>query len=394
MGNIEDYLKWRGDITFDMDPFNEVDNLLLSEIAYIDFGGIVSESRSEVISLKNACKKFFELHTKEEVMDSIMNIRVAPFFMEYMLETKRFEKLKLCAYINEIDNDTQVQFSAVTFMVPDGTFYVAFRGTDASMIGWKEDFNMSYLWETPGQKRAVEYLDENFRLSKKPLRVGGHSKGGNFAVFASAFCQESVQKRIINVYTNDGPGFRDEVLSSEGYNRILPKIISIVPEQTLIGLIQGNKLKHIYVKSSVKGIMQHDATTWQVIGNHFEYAARSTESDILDATIADWLSGISDEKRAKFVDILFEILMAGGANTADEFVSGGFKNLNEVMKSMRDLDEEDQKFMWDILNRFRESFENKTYEHMIFTAKDKVKKQLKKFLEKQMEKAQIKGSEE
>ena len=376
MGNIEDYLKWRGDITFDMDPFNEVDNLILSELSYTDFGGIVPESKSEVISLKNACEKFFSLHTEKEIMNSVMSVKVAPLFMRPMLETKRFEKLKLCAYINEIDNDTQVQFSAVTFLLPDNTYYVAFRGTDSSIIGWKEDFNMSYLYETPGQKRAVEYLNENFRLCRKPLRVGGHSKGGNFAVFASAFCIESIRKRIVNVYSNDGPGFRDEVLTSEGYNHILPKIISTVPEQTLIGIIQGNKLNHRYVKSSNKGIMQHDAVSWQVIGNHFEYVDRSAEADIMDGALSDWLSGISDEKREKFVDILFDTLMAGGANTTDEFVAGGIKNMNEVVKTMRELDEEDQKFMWDILNRFRESFEAKTYEHLFSAAKDKIKKTL------------------
>ena len=376
MGNIEDYLKWRGDITFDIDPFNEVDNLILSELAYTDFGGIVSESKEEVVSLKKACERFFELHTEKEIMDSVMNVKVAPFFMRPMLETKRFEKLKLCAYVNEIDNDTQVQFSAVTFLLPDNTYYVAYRGTDASIIGWKEDFNMSYLYETPGQKRAVEYLDENFRLCRKDLRVGGHSKGGNFAVFASAFCRESIQRRIINVYTNDGPGFRDEILSTEGYNRILPKIISTVPEQTLIGMIQGNKLNHRYVKSNEKGIMQHDATSWQVIGNHFEYATRSTETDIMDKSLTDWLSGIPDEKREKFVDILFDTLMAGGANTTDEFVAGGIKNMNEVIKSLRDLDVEDQKFMWDIIGRFKESFEAKTYEHLFSSAKEMIKKKL------------------
>ena len=382
MGNIEDYLKWRGDITFDKDPFNDVDNLILAELAYTDFGGVVSEIRGEVISLKNAYDRFFELHTEKEIMDTVMNVKVAPFLMKPMLESKRFEKTKLCAYASDTDNETQVQFAAVTFILPDGTYYVAFRGTDASIIGWKEDFNMSYLFQTPGQKRAVDYLNENFSHGRKGIRVGGHSKGGNFAIYASAFCRESIRNRIINVYSNDGPGFRDEILETDGYNTILPKIRSIVPEQTLIGMIQSNKLKHKYVKSSQKGgIMQHDAMSWQVIGNHFEEAERSAEADIMDKSFTEWLAGISDEKRERFVDILFEILMAGGANTTDEFVAGGLKNLNEVMKRMKELDEEDQRFMLDILNRFRESVSSTTYEHVVDSAKRKIKNKLRQLIE-------------
>ena len=376
MGNMEDYLKWRGDITFDMDPFNEVDNLILSELSYVDFGGIVGSGRDDEISLLDVCDKFFELHTEEEIMDSIMSIKIAPFLMKPMVESERFKRTRVCAYVNEIDNDTQIQFSAVTFLLPDDTYYVAYRGTDSSIIGWKEDFNMSYLYMTPGQRRAVEYLDEHFGSSKKSLRIGGHSKGGNFAVFASAFCQESVQKRIMNVYTNDGPGFRDEVLEAEGYNRILPKIVSTVPEQTLIGMIQGNKLHHRYVKSSNKGIMQHDAISWQVIGNHFLYVERSDEAEITDQALSAWLSEIPDEKREKFVDILFDTLMAGGANTTDDFVTGGIKNMNEVIKRIRELDEEDQRFMRDIVSRLRESYEARAYEHMASSAKNRLKETL------------------
>ena len=374
MANIEDYIAWRGDLSFDVDPFNEVDNLILSELAYSDFGGIVSDSKKDEISIKDVANKFFELHTEEEIMDSIMNVKVAPLYLRPMAESERFSKIKLCGYVNEIDNETQVQFSVVTFLLPDKTYYVAYRGTDSSMIGWKEDFNMSYLYETPGQKRAVEYLNDNFKHCRKPLRVGGHSKGGNFAIFASAFCLESIQNRIINVYSNDGPGFREEVLNAPGYNAILPKIISIVPEQTLISVIQGNKLKHKYVKSNAMGIGQHDATTWQVLRNRFEIADRSEGSEIIDGALRDWLAGIPDEKRERFVDILFDaILMGGGDNTADEIAAGGLKNISEILKRIKELDPEDQKLFWSTFGRLNDSVGSKAYEHFIASAKQKFK---------------------
>ena len=374
MANIEDYIKWRGDLSFDVDPFNEVDNLILAQLSYADFGGVVPSERSESVSIREAERRFFELHSEEEVLNTVMTIKVAPFLMRPMTESERFKKVRLCAYVNEIDNDTQIQFSAVTFLLPDNTYYVAFRGTDSSMIGWKEDFNMSFLYETPGQKAAVQYLNKNFRRSKKMLRVGGHSKGGNFAIFASAFCLESIQDRITCVYTNDGPGFRDEVLSAPGYNRILPKIVAIAPEQTFISAIQNNKIKPTYVKSSEKGgINQHDAMSWQVLGNHFEHTERSSGAVIMDQAMNEWLAGISDEKREKFVDVLFDLLMAKGVNTADDLVSGGLKGFGDLFKRIAELDKQDQKILWDVFGRFQACLGEKASEHLIKAAKRRFK---------------------
>ncbi len=374
MANIEDYIKWRGDLTFEQDPFNEVDNLILAQLSYANFKDVVPSEKNESISIKEADKRFFELHTKEEVLDTVMTIKTAPFLMKPMAESERFKKVRLCCYVDETDNDTQIQFSAVTFILPDNTYYVAFRGTDSSMIGWKEDFNMSYLFETPGQKAAVQYLNDNFKRSRKPLRVGGHSKGGNFSIFASAFCLPSIQDRIITVYTNDGPGFRDEVLDAPGYNKILPRIVSIAPDETFISVIQNNKVKSRYVKSSEKGgINQHDAMTWQVMGNHFEYSEKTSQAKVIDQAMHEWLSGISDEKRERFVDILFDLLMAEGVDTADDLVSGGLKGVGDIFKRVKELDKEDQKILWDVFGRFRSSIETKAAEHIIATAKKKFK---------------------
>ncbi len=373
MANIEDYIRWRGDLPFDVDPFNEVDNLILSQLSYTDFEGVVPASKNESVSLKEAEKKFFELHTEEEIMDTIMMVKVAPFLMKPMLESERFKKIRLCAYVNEIDNETQIQFSAVTFILPDNTYYVAYRGTDNSMIGWKEDFNMSFVFETPGQKAAVMYLNDNFKRSKKLLRVGGHSKGGNFAIFASSFCLDSIQERIINVYSNDGPGFRQEVVNAPGYNRILPKIIALAPDETLISSIQNNKLKYKYVKSDEKGgINQHNAMSWQVMGNKFEYTNKSSGAVIVDKAMHEWLSGISDAKREKFVDLLFDLLMAGGVNTADDLVAGGLKGFGDLLKRVKELDKEDQKFLWSILGRFNGSLGTQATEHLLEKAKRKI----------------------
>ena len=185
MADIFDYLKRRGVISFKDDPFSEVDNLVLAMLAYADFEGIMDDS-FKTISLGDADKKYFEKHSRAEAKKSISHFVRAPLLMDGMMKGERFRDTVLTKYVDIIDSDKDMQMSAVTFLLNDGSAYVAFRGTDNTVAGWKEDFNMSYLPETEGQLSAVRYLNEVGAEINRPLRVGGHSKGGNFAVYAAA----------------------------------------------------------------------------------------------------------------------------------------------------------------------------------------------------------------
>ena len=203
MANLFDYLLWRNDVPLSLDPFNEVDNLLLSELAYTDFGSIVPEDVEE-IPLADACAAFFASHDRDAILESTAYTAKAPLLMETMVTGARFGGMRFCRYINRVDREKDAQISAVTCLLDDGTAFVAFRGTDGSVIGWKEDFELSYLSGTAGQKAAAQYLADTSARIPRPLRVGGHSKGGNFAVFASSFCRSETQARILTVYNNDG----------------------------------------------------------------------------------------------------------------------------------------------------------------------------------------------
>ena len=218
MGNIFDYLEWRCDIPFDADPFNEVDNLVLAELAYTDFRGILSMDGRE-ISLQEACEAFFRHHTHEEILASKSFTARAPLLMEKMLCGARYRDIRLCRFLDETESARDMQLAAVTILLPDQTAYIAFRGTDGTLVGWKEDFNLSFLPETEGQRRAIQYLNRVGRDLPGSLRVGGHSKGGNLAVYAAAFCERDVQDRVLAVYSNDGPGFQEETLLTEGLDR-------------------------------------------------------------------------------------------------------------------------------------------------------------------------------
>ncbi len=353
MANISDYLTWRGDIAFYQDPFNEVDNLVLAELVYTDFAGVVPGRESEEsVSIQEAYEKFWELHSEEEILDSSATTKVAPLLLKQLAESRRFGNMRLRGYVNEIDFASQSQFSVVTFLLEDDTAYVAYRGTDNTIVGWKEDFNMAFLDHTPGQIAAVNYLDEQSIYMPMDIRVGGHSKGGNFAVFASAFCQESVQDSIIAVYSNDGPGFSEGVKDEAGYQRILSRVISTVPETSIVGMLLENDLKNKVILSSEKGAMQHDAMSWQVERNYFVEAEQLSDTSVmLDATLKGWIFGLKKEQREQFVSILFDTITASGAVTLDDIVDHKAEFLTEALRALRGLDKEQQKQLKEVLMR-------------------------------------------
>ena len=195
MANMLDYLDWRGDLSMTKDPFNEVDNLILAELSYIPFNEYMPKAGSdESVRLKDVGEAFFEDYTLEDTAD---NWNKSPQVLKAAMKMNRFKKMKLRWFVDEFDQENEQQLSIVTFELEDGTAYVAFRGTDGTLIGWKEDFNMAYLFDTPGQKRAAEYLNEHFMNYDRPIRLGGHSKGGNFAMYAGMFCDPAVREKIL-----------------------------------------------------------------------------------------------------------------------------------------------------------------------------------------------------
>jgi len=351
-----DYLEWRGDLTFTADPFNDVDNLALSELVYVDLDGIVPGSGQESITLEEASRLFFEKHTREELLAKENFTRMAPFFMERMAASPRFKGTKLFGYTNYINEKTEAQMAVMSCLLDDGTVYVAFRGTDDTVVGWKEDFNLSFMSETEGQKKAVQYLNRMYGGGRGKIRVGGHSKGGNFAVYASAFALKSVRKKIIAVYTNDGPGFRPEVTGRDSYREMLPKIVSIVPESTIVSVLLENDVRHCVVKSSAGGIMQHDALTWQVLGKEFVRAEKRDESSrFFDTTMRNWLSGLPDGEREGFVDSLFAILRSTGAGTLEEIGSDPIRSGTEIIRYIREMPKAEQEEFRGVVGRLLRS---------------------------------------
>ncbi len=339
MANIFDYLKWRNDVPFSADAFGEVDNLVLAELAYTDFGGIVPPD-SEQISIIDTHKAFFEKNDRTEIMASTSFTAKAPFLMDDMVSGARFNNIRLSNYINEIDKDKDAQFSAITIHLGDGTIYVSFRGTDGTVVGWKEDFNLSYIAETEGQRKAAAYLDNIASHFPNPIRVGGHSKGGNFAVYAATFCADKVKPQIIGVYSNDGPGFREEVTNSAEYKSILPKIVSIIPDTSVIGLLLSSGAEHRVAKSDATGIFQHDGFSWQVEKNRFVGATLSDMAIFIEKTLGVWLGSMDDETRKSMTSSVFSLFEATGMDSFSSMSEQKWKSTEAILSSIRGLPKE------------------------------------------------------
>lgn len=389
MSNMVDYIKWRGDLTFEQDPFNEIDNIILCELCYTAFDGIVPGPYVEdKVSLTYAYEKFFQMNDRKELLKKKTSLKVAPFLMDELVKSKRYSNMYLAGYVNEIVDEEDVQFSVLTFILDDGTYFVAYRGTDSTITGWKEDINMGYLYQTPGQKKAMQYLDINFRDTESKIRVGGHSKGGNFAVYASSFCNPKIQDKIINVYTNDGPGFRQEVIDSEGYNRILPKIYSIVPGSSIVGMLLENNIEHNVIRSENSGAAQHDAMSWCVNRNQFiRCAGVSDSSEKLDKALTAWLSELSDEDRKKFIDALFAPLDDADISTIDELSTLSVDNIKNLREAVKQLSDEQQATLKGSASKFIS-----IYFEMFFPKKDHKtglsdkKKKIEEFIESKKKK--------
>ena len=347
MPNIVDYVDWRGDITFSASPFNDIDALILTQLAMVNWSGIIPGDVSDgYIALGDAADMYFADKEREVEPVSILMPSETYILLERIAHTKRFENIKLTAYISRIDAAREEQFSALTAKPGDGSACVIFRGTDDTIVGWKEDFNMSFMPTIPSQTEAAEYLDKMAKRVYGKLRVAGHSKGGNLAVYASTKCSPRVKRRILNVYNYDAPGFSREFFALPEYKEIHERIKSVVPQSSVVGMLFENNGRYSVVRSGQTGLMQHDAFSWEIKGTDFVLLEELTkESRDMTAVMNQWMAKMDIEERKKFVNAIYEILVATKATTITE--------LNDdkalILKALKNTDKETKKMVFKTL---------------------------------------------
>ena len=349
MGDLFDYLVWRGDIRFSQLPPNGVDALIFSALSYVDFDDIVPDQINLSIPFCDAVKQIFELDN----LDNRFRVKKDMELLRAAAQTERFGQVDLCYYQNVFVPEEETQFAAITYLLDDGSAFLTFRGTDKTLIGWKEDFNMSFQESVPAQRLAKHYVEAFAQASLRPLHIGGHSKGGNLAMYASSKVDTDIQERILDIYNQDGPGFRDKMLEDAGYLRMIPKMHTYVPQSSIFGMLMEHKEPCTIIKSRYVGIMQHDPYNWEVLGKDFIILEEMTpDSVFLDQTFDEWFNSMSEEECNSFVDSLFQLLMTPEINRPRDLLKP--QNVFNYVKELH-VDEERRKVIGNELMKLIEA---------------------------------------
>ena len=344
MAGMFDYLDWRGDLSFDEAEFNEVDSMILAWLSYAALDGIVPAecSETDTITIEKASEQFSKTHDVNRILrEHVSFTKTSVLMLQKLAASNRFRNLKLTGFVNRIDYKKETQFCAMTVLLQKNRYAVVFRGTDDNLISWKEDFNMSFLPIIPAQNMALSYLEGVADRIRGKMYVCGHSKGGNLAVYAGVRASYRTRRKILEIYNHDGPGFYDLNSLGDAFEEMLPKIHSFVPETAVVGMLLEPVGEHNVVKSSNKGILQHDAMSWEVLGPNFVTVdSVSDTSRMVNDILKNWLKETSNEERATFVDTLYKILDATQAKNLDDLNAEKGRIANVVLKEIGGLSKE------------------------------------------------------
>ncbi len=360
MMNITNYLDWRGDLSLDAAPFNEVDNFILSQTVNLDYSGIVSGG-SERLPISEVVSRYYEKYgEKGNYMGVLMPVATWPL-VQQLAGTRRFGSIALSGFVNRVITENTEQFAAVVISLAPDLHYVCFRGTDDTIAAWKENFLMAVSGTVPARADALAYLNWASQAYPGTLIVGGHSKGGNLAVYAAVKAAPDIQDRIAAVYSNDGPGFLPEFFKGDDFLRIADRVHVIMPQYSIVGTFFSQECTEI-IKSNKSGLYAHDGFNWEVLGNCFvPEAGLSPSSKAFDTAFDDALNKMDDEERSSFINDLFEALTDSGAlTTLTDMTQLKLGQAFEIKKGFS-AHPELKAFAQDLIDKMRkEYFENLT----------------------------------
>ena len=314
MAKIFDYLT---DVQYDSFydiPLNELDVLALTELTYLSFDNLLDESDNRLLDVATRVPRDINVLTNKERLQ----------LLDQLSTHKRFKNSKLSNFVNDIDEELQKQFAAMTYRLNLDTYLIVFRGTDDSIIGWKEDFHMTYMKEIPAQKHALQYLQDFFaQHPNQKVVLAGHSKGGNLAVYAASQLDPNLQKNIISVYTFDAPGLHKELTETPGYQNMMERTKVFVPQGSIIGMMLEIPDKKIVVRSTaLGGLAQHDTFSWQVEDKHFvQLEEISSESLQIKDTLKEWVDSVPDEELELYFDLFFGTILESGITSINDLSS-------------------------------------------------------------------------
>lgn len=331
--DVFDYLSWRGDLTLRQSAFNEIDSLILSVFAYLDFS---FAQEKNAVRFRDAIAAINRVSDKLKFDGPFMLMRSVIELATAAAGLPRFRDMEVSHFFAVTDEEKEIQFAAVTFLLSDHTVFFSFRGTDNTLVGWKEDFNMSFTQEIPSQMEAAKYAVEAAQDMALPLRLGGHSKGGNLAIYAGTRLPPEQQDNILCIYNHDGPGFSEEFLKRDSYLNIRDKIRSFVPESSIVGVLMEHDA-YTTIRSSSPSLLQHNPFSWMVSGTHFVYDARSLSGRKFEKAINSWIKSMTAQEREELVENVYGILSSSDAKTIDDIDKAKLKSFLSMHKTFREM---------------------------------------------------------
>lgn len=348
MKNMLDYIKEFGHVSFEERAFSEIDALVLTELEYLPLEKVVpSDENGETFVTVKDIAEFMKEH-KQELFDEnpMMITEERHEVSQLVANASRYQELKFFGVVSVWDKDTTKQFAAVTVEVEPSVRLVIFRGTDDTLIGWKEDFLMTYSPLVAAQTDAKEYLAKQASLWDGDLMISGHSKGGNLAIYAAATQVEDVQLRIVDIFCFDSPGLYRSVLETKGYQNIVPLAMRYIPQDSLVGLMLESEVPYVIVKSNATGAMQHSAMTWEIEDGQFIKMEKLTKnSQLNDQTFKKWTESVSDEELELFWNVFFELLFSVGIDTVNDLYGEFMHYVQEFLKAAGNMDEEKRELL-------------------------------------------------
>lgn len=361
---IINYCRKQGNKTFDELPFNEVDSLCLCQLSYMKIDNIVPslDEPERYCYLKDiAAHQDFE----KLFIDFRFSAHNKKLF-DAMLKSRRFGDMKIGFHVDLLVESTQTQFSAVTYSLSNGTHYVCYRGTDETFVGWKEDFNMAFSRIVPCQESAKQYLDLVTNLFEGNYYIGGHSKGGNLAVYAAMTSNKADRARIIKVYDHDGPGFRQDLLDTFDGEGVLDRLEKTMPHDAIVGMLfQNPSTKYDVVESRGFNIQQHDPFNWRVKGTEFYRVKDIYKSrQFADGTVNRWVMEMDDEQKENFVEALYQIVEGSNAKTLLDFLTNIKGSLEGCLNTVKNMDDETKNILKETVNLLIEAGKDNLQENV------------------------------
>ena len=352
MPTIFDYLKANQYDSFYDKEFTVLDALALTELAYLPFEDLVPAEISvqNYISLQHLAEQFEEKFQGKYPPLGMVNAHRLKL-LSYLSSFKRYKHIKALGFANDVSLDSQKQFAAITYQIRPKEYLVVFRGTDDSIIGWKEDFHLTYMKEIPAQLAARDYLKEVLDKLDGKVWLAGHSKGGNLATYAACHVETSIQDRVQKVYSFDAPGLHSSIRNSDNFKAIEGKILSIIPENSIVGMMLDTPDTDLVVKSKTFGLLQHLMVSWEIEGDQFKVVPKVTEDSIqVDQTLKSWTASLSEEELRDFFDLFFGLFIEADIHRFGDITVDTPVKIQKLIENRRNLTP-DQAAMMDRLSR-------------------------------------------